>query len=245
MFSLLRKGLVYNNVSPDIVEHDLDIDADQWSYDGRDVYRGSIDPEYLKHNLNVYWLYDDDSKRIGLAEHDPDDVVVFKSLWFYDNPYATLFQDSSWKSTSTTLWSRLSNEAYQDCLDTDFKMVSLQALNSGTLLMTPEMLINKPDLYTCIKCNKKSLMAKDNCPEALVSILEFSQFSILFLDDDFVVYEKSTLPQQQLDASEQEQLELLNESPVLVESLDAETLLAENHQPEENVQEQHPHRPLH
>jgi hypothetical protein len=233
MFSILRKGLIYINLSSDIVEHDLDIDADQWSYDGKDVYRGSVDPEYLKHNLNVYWLYDDDSKRIGLAEHDPDDRVIFKSLWFYDNPYATLFQDNSWKSTSTTLWSRLSNEAYQDCLDTDFKTVSIQALNSGTLLITPEILINKPDLYTCEKCNKKSLMANDNCRQALISDLDFNQFSILFLDDDFVIYEKSTLLQQPLDASEQEQPEEQQTSPDLQESMDAQTLLAETPQPEQ------------
>jgi hypothetical protein len=231
MFSILRKGLVYTNLSSDIVEHDLDIDADQWSYDGKDVYRGSVDPEYLANDLNVYWLYDDDSKRIGLAEHDPNDPVVFKSLWFYDNPYATLFQDSLWKSTSTTLWSKLSNEAYQDCLDADFKTVSLQALNSGILLITPDMLANKPDLYTCEKCKKKSLMASDNCQQASVSVLDFKQFSILFLDDDFVIYEKSTPPQPQPDASEQEQPEEQQTSPAQQESTDAQTLQAENHQP--------------
>jgi len=229
MFSSLCKGLVYTNLSSDIVEHDLDIDADQWSYDGKDVYRGSIDPEYIKHNLNVYWLYDDDSKRIGLAEHDTNDHVLFKSLWFYDNPYATLFQDNSWKSTSTTLWSKLSNEAYQDSLDTDFKMVYQQALNSGTLLITPEMLITKPDLYTCEKCNKKSLMANDNCHEASVSNLDFNQFSILFLDEDFVIYDKSTLIKQQLDASEQEQVELQPELSDQTESMDAQILLVETH----------------
>ena len=67
MLSVLRKGLVYNNISTDIVEHDLDVDADQWSYDGKDVYRGSVDPEYLSKDLNVYWLYNDNLKRVGLA----------------------------------------------------------------------------------------------------------------------------------------------------------------------------------
>lgn len=229
MFSLLRKGLVYTNLSSDIVEHDLDIDADQWSYDGKDVYRGSIDPEYLKYNLNVYWLYDDDSKRIGLAEHDPDDRVIFKSLWFYDNPFATLFQDSSWKSTGGTLWSKLSNEAYQDCLDTDFKFVSIQSINSGVLLVTPDMLINKPQLYTCEKCNKKTLMASDSCHQASVSILDFNQFSILFLDDDFVIYEKTTLLQQQPDASEQEQTEEQQTLTAQPEYLDVQTQQVENH----------------
>lgn len=235
MFSLLRKGLIYKNVSSDIVEHDLDIDADQWSYDEKDVYRGSLDPEYLSHNLNVYWLYDDDSKRIGLAEHDADDPVLFKSLWFHDNSYATLFQDNSWKSTNTTLWSKLSNEAYQDCLDTDFKTVSHKALNSGILLVTPDMLINKPDLYTCKVCSKKSLMASDNCHEALISNLDFSQFSILFLDDDFVVYEKST---RQPDASEQVQQGELEQSTDLPESLDAATPLED---PLQQLPLQEPH----
>jgi hypothetical protein len=233
MFSVLRKGIVYTNLSSDIVEHDLDIDADQWSYDGKDVYRGSVDSEYLKHNLNVFWLYDDDSKRVGLAEHESDDPASFKALWFHDNPYATLFQDSLWKSTGTTLWSMLSNEAYQDCLDTDFKTVTYQALNSGVLLITPEMLINKPVLYTCEKCNKKSLVASDNCHQATVSDLVFSQFSILFLDDDFVIYKKTTeLPQQQLDASDQEQQEEQTTLPDQQALTDAQTQPAESHQAE-------------
>jgi len=46
MFSLLRKGLVYKDISPDILEHDEDIDADQWVYDDREVYRGRFDPIY-------------------------------------------------------------------------------------------------------------------------------------------------------------------------------------------------------
>ena len=95
MFSRLRSGLIYKNVSSNIVEHDVDIDVHQWSYDSKDVYRGSIDPEYISESLNVYWLYNDDSMRIGLAEHEADHAAVFETLWFHDNPYATLFQDLS------------------------------------------------------------------------------------------------------------------------------------------------------
>jgi hypothetical protein len=221
MFSVIRKGLLYENLSSDIVEHDLDIDADQWCYDGKDVYRGSIDPDYVKHNLNVYWLYDDDSKRVGLAEHDVNDASIFKPLWFYNNPYATLFQDDSWKPTGTTLWSKMSNEAYQDCLDTDFKNVTNQSLIGNTLLVTPKMLISKPNLYICEKCSKKSLMADDNCQHASVSDLDFNKFSILFLDDDFVLYQK-VVSTQQLDASEQVQPESQNVSPDQPELKDAE-----------------------
>jgi hypothetical protein len=227
MFSLLRKGLIYRNTSSDIVEHDLDIEADQWSYDGKDVYRGSLDSEYMDHKLNVYWLYDDNSKRVGLAEHDVDEPEVFKALWFRENPYAMLYQDDSWKSTEKTLWSKLSNEAYQDCLENDFTTVSDLALNSGILLITPELLINNPDLYSCEKCGKKSLIKSNVCSTASASVLDFSQFSILFLDDNFVIYEKAVL-MQPCDASVPELQEVPAESP---------------DQPESSVEE-HPQLPL-
>ena len=207
MFSILRKGLVYKNISQDIVEHDLDIDVDQWSYDQKDVYRGSIDPEYLSHKLNVYWLYDDDSMRIGLAEHESDDPAVFKALWFYDNIYATLFQEPEWKCTNETLWSKFSNEAYQDLLEDDFKTVSDVCLNSGRLLVTPSMLIEKPDIFECELCSKKTLTKSKSCSIASASSLDFSKFSVLFLDDDFVIYSKSSLEvQPPHDACEQEPL---------------------------------------
>ena len=54
MFSLLRKGLVYRDISPDILEHDEDIDADQWVYDDKEVYRGRFDPRYTEHNLKYH-----------------------------------------------------------------------------------------------------------------------------------------------------------------------------------------------
>jgi hypothetical protein len=203
MFSILRKGLVYKNISQDIVEHDLDIDVDQWCYDQKDVYRGSIDPDYVSHKLNVYWLYDDYSRRVGLAEHDAEDPAVFKALWFYDNPYATLFQDTMWNCTNETLWSKISTEAYQDLLEDDFKNVSDVCLNSGRLLITPKMLIESPDIFECELCGKKSLTKPKSCSVVSTSSLDFSQFSVFFLDDDFVIYSKpSSEAQQQPDACE-------------------------------------------
>ena len=231
MFSLLRKGLIYKNISSDIVEHDLDVEADQWSYDGKDVYRGSMDSDYMDHKLNVYWLYDDNSKRVGLAEHDVDEPEIFKALWFRANPYAMLYQDDTWKSTEATLWSKLSNEAYQDCLENDFNSVSDLALSSGTLLVTPELIINHPDVYSCEKCGKKSLIKSNVCSTASGSILDFNQFSILFLDDNFVMYEKAVT--QPCDASSQELQE------PLAESTDREELSGEQshqHQPPSSEQ---------
>ena len=236
MFSVLRKGLVYQNISSDIVEHDLDMDADQWSYDNRDVYRGAIDSEYVSHGLNVHWLYDDNSMRIGLAEHDSSDPANFAVLWFYDNPFATLFQDNAWKSSGTTLWSKLSNEAYQDCLESDFKCVSDLALSSGVVLMTPSMIVKKPDLYTCEVCGKKSLIKSNVCSTVSISDLDFSQFSILFLDDDFVLYDKPTPPLQH-DASVQEQPKVQQSSPGPEEFPDAVT--PQPQEPPEPQEESH------
>jgi hypothetical protein len=205
MFSRLRTGLLYP-VSTDVVEHDLDIDADQWSYNDRDVYRGSLDSKYLKDDLNVYWLYDDNSMRVGLVEHETKSPEVFQALWFYDNPFATLLQDESWKSEEKTLWSKLSNEAYQDCLENDFKDVADMALNSGILLVTPQRLIEKPKIYKCEICNKKSLTQR--CPNSMVSNEEYS---ILFVDEDFVIYSKQpsdasaeVLQEEQTPSADQE-----------------------------------------
>jgi len=204
MFSLLRKGLLYENISSDITEHDLENDADSWVYDGREVFRGSIDPEYIQHGLNSYWLYDDNSLRIGLAEHESNSPEIFKVLWIYENPYATLFQDTNWKCMEKTLWSKLSDEAYQDCLENGFQSVSDIALQSNVLLVTPKMLITPPKLHVCEKCKTKTLLPKNMCSGSSHSILDFNDFSVLFLDDDYVLYEKVT-DSRQSDACEQEQ----------------------------------------
>lgn len=189
MFSILRKGLLYTDISPDIVEHDEDMDGDLWNYDGVDVYRGTFDPDYVSQGLLVYSLYDDNSKRIGLAEHEMDSPEVYKALWVRDTPFGTLLQEDGWKSKNVTLWSMLSNEAYQDCLESDFKHVSDWALQSGKLLITPSMLANKPCIYTCPSCGKKSLSEISDCKSVEKTVLDFNQFSVLFLDDLFVIHE--------------------------------------------------------
>lgn len=199
MFSKLRKNIVYTDISSDIIEHDEDMDGELWNYDDIDVYRGSFDPRYTCEGLHVYWLYDDNLKRVGLAEHEIDSPEVYKVLWFRDTPFGTLFQEDGWISKNSTLWSLLSNEAYQDCIEDDFKSVQDWALRSGTLLMTPKMCIQKPKVYTCTTCGKKSLSELKNCLAVETTDLEFSQFSILFLDDSFVLYEApkdSTVHQQ-------------------------------------------------
>lgn len=190
MFSILRKGLIYKDISPDILEHDEDIDADQWVYDDKEVYRGSFDPRYTEHNLNVYWLYDDNLNRIGLAEHEADNQAEYKALWFYSNPFATLYQDENWKSKEKTIWSLMSNDAYQDCLEDDFETVFDRCLTSKYRLVTPEFLIHPPIIYECSKCGKKSLKKLKNCTD-VIETPYFSDSNLLFIDDSFVIYEKS------------------------------------------------------
>lgn len=185
MFSQLRKNLLYTDISSDIVEHDEDMDGDLWDYDGTEVYRGSFDPKYTKNDLQVYWLYDDNSKRVGLAEHDINNPEIFKALWFRDTPFGTLFQEDGWSSKNSTLWSMLSNEAYQDCLEDDFKSVQDWALQSGKLLVTPDMLLSSVRVYECETCGKKSFSNSSTCKNMKEAVF---QFSILFLDDSFVLY---------------------------------------------------------
>jgi len=212
MFSILRKGLVYKDISPDILEHDEDIDADQWVYDEKDVYRGRFDPRYTEHNLNVYWLYDDNLNRVGLAEHNADNQAEYKALWFYENPFATLYQDESWVSKNKTLWSMMSNDAYQDCLEDDFVTVFDRCLSSKYRLVTPDFLSNPPTLYECTKCGKKSLKKLKNC----VDVLETSYFTsdLLFVDDSFVLYERSTSQQHASYEREQQPQEQVQEQPL-------------------------------
>lgn len=203
MFSKLRKGLVYDDISPDILEHDEDIDADQWVYDDIEVYRGRFDPRYTEHNLNVYWLYDDNLNRVGLAEHEADNQAEYKALWFKPNSFATLYQDDNWVSKDKTIWSMMNNEAYQDCLEDDFNSVFDRCLTSKYRLVTPEFLINPPTIYECTKCGKKSLNKLKNC-SSVIETSYFSNSNFIFIDDSFVIHEKST-DQLQTASYEQEQ----------------------------------------
>ena len=219
MFSILRKGLVYKDISPEIVDHDQDIDSDLWEYDGKDVYRGVQDPKYSKYDLNVYWLYDEKLNKVGLAEHESDEPQIYAVLWIYDNPFATLFQDESWKSKKVTLWSMLSNEAYQDCLEDDFETIFDRCLSSKYRIVTPSILIEKPVVYCCNTCGKKSMKKPKNCTN--VSTEPYLQFkNLLFVDEYFVIHQQLT---EQLHVSSEEQQELKQESADPQELKDAES----------------------
>lgn len=218
MYSILRPELLYKNLSTDIVEHDDDIEVYKWEYDGQDVYRGSLDTQYMKYNLNVYSLYDENLKRVGIVEHDADELEIYEVLWFYDNPFARFYQNPEWKSSGKTVWSMISSDAYQDCLEDDFKTVVERCLSSKYRLVTPEMLIDPPTVYTCTSCGKCSLSPLKKCK----SVEESSYFSgtnYLYVDDSFIIYDPPSDHQQPSASYEQEQTEPQEspEQPVLPE----------------------------
>jgi len=209
MLSRLRKGLIYTDTDPDVLDHDDDMDAEMYTYEKRQVYRGRYDPRYIVEDLDVHWLYDDNSKRVGLVEYESANFSIFSVLWYYDNPYATLLQNPEWKSQDKTLWSMFSNEAYQDCLEDDFKTVIQRSLGSPYHLVFPSTLGKPYEYYECEKCGKKTLSLEDNCP-TVKKVLP-SSYSILFLDDSFILYNapKDFITMKEQPVACEEQVEVL------------------------------------
>lgn len=210
MYSILRPELLYTNLSPDVVEHDDDIEVYPWEFDGREVYRGSYDPQYMKYNLNVYSLYDENLKRVGLVEHDADELELYEVLWFYDNPFARFYQNPEWKSTGRTLWSMISSEVYQDLLEDDFKTVIDRSLSSSYRIVTADMLIHPPTVYECSSCGKKSTTPLKSCKSVTESPY-FSVKKLLYVDDSFVIYQPPNDHQPPCASFAQEQEEPLQE----------------------------------
>ena len=159
MLSRLR-SLIYTDIDPDVLDHDDDLDAELYTYDGREVYRGRYDPRYTSVDLDVHWLYDDNGKRVGLAEYDSNDFSKNSVLWYRDNTWSTLLQEH-WKSQEKTLWSMMSNEAYQDCLEDDFETVVERTKDGPYCLVFPNDVLK----------SKKT------------------ELPVLFLDDSFILYD--------------------------------------------------------
>jgi hypothetical protein len=187
MFSSLRPELVYTDVSPDICEHDEDIDAEEWSYEGRLVYKGALDVSYRKHNLDVYWLYDEVPNRVGLAEHDSDDHSTFRTLWFRDDIYSTLLQED-WITDNKTVWSLMSPEAYQDF--SNLSPIDLAIASNGKIIIPEFLMKGVPDVYECSNCNRTSLLPI-TCRDAVKKKLPINSQS-LFIDESFIIYKPST-----------------------------------------------------
>ena len=225
MFSSIQPTFVYTDISSDITENDLDVVADTWDIEGREVYRGTRDPRYT--HASVFWLYDDNLERVGCVEHSLQDHADMRVLWFQESEFGTLLQEN-W-TVEDDLWSKLPRHVFDRFLNEGWTtpMSFLEHCLQGPMrIVTPDMLIHLPIVYTCSKCGRRSLKNKDTC-ETTASILDFpDKEKVFFLDTDFVVHTPpsgssvwSRLQPQHVGGSsqqvlEQEPLESLQREPI-------------------------------
>lgn len=175
MFSLLRSTLVYTDISEDVAEHDEDFDANEWSYQDKEVYRGSLDTSYGKYSIDVYWLYDENLNRVGLAEHESDNHAIFEVLWFKDTPYGTLLQEDWTRGES--IFTLMTAEAYQDSTDSDV------LLKGSSRIVLPKYLIHEfPTVYECA-CTLS--FSPNSCIQTKKKVRVTEP---IFIDDYFIMY---------------------------------------------------------
>jgi hypothetical protein len=179
MLSVRNPGVVYP-VSEDISETDLNTDVDEYTYDGKTVYRGNLDPTYSTDSVSVFWLYDEGSKRVGCAEHVGEEHTC---LWFGDTPFGTLLQED-WRAMTETVWSLLSQPAYEDCMRFGWKTPADLAMRTSLALITPSDIVNgvvQPD-----RCQRCLNIRQKGCVSA--EPYRFDVYSTIFVDDDGVLY---------------------------------------------------------
>lgn len=187
MYSRINPNVIYQDTSPDVTEHDIDVVSDLWSMDGRDVYRGARDPRYT--HANVYWLYNQDLERVGCCEHDREDHGRFHLLWFYESPFATLLQEDGW-TTHDDIWSLLPKHVCEQFFNEGWTTpVSFleHCLYGPMRVLTPDMVVNLPNVYTCPKCERRSLVSSRCMTEASILTLP-DKAKTYFVDDDFIVH---------------------------------------------------------
>ena len=187
MESKLDPAIVYENTDLGITEHDIDVVSEMWEMDGREVYRGVRDPEYT--HANVYWLYSENLERVGLVEHSKLDHAVFHVLWYHDSEFATLLQEEwtsdkdLWSVFSRTVFDRFINEGW-----TTTDAVLEQCLHGPVRIMTVDMILERPLVYTCAKCGRKSLKSDPRCDMTSAPLDLPEKEKVLFVDDDLVVH---------------------------------------------------------
>ena len=174
MYSLLEPSLLYEDLSPDVIENDEDHEASEWEYSNKLVFRGALDTQYISKGLDVYSLYNEESERIGIVEHRSENHAEFKVLWFSENPWNTLFQEE-WKQ-GLSVYSLLSPEAYEDSTDLDI------LLKGHERLVLPKYIYQGfPSVYEC-KCSL-SFSKTRNCQTKKKVLRE-----PIFIDDSFIIY---------------------------------------------------------
>lgn len=187
MFSQLDPTFVYTDVSSDITEHDLDIVADTWDVEGREVYRGVRDNRYT--HASVFWLYDDNLERVGCAEHNPTDTRV---LWFRDSEFGTLLQED-W-AVDEDIWSKFPRHVFDRFLNegwTTPRKVLEQCLNGPMRIVTLDMIRALPMVYTCSKCGDRSLENRGTCTTTAAALDFPEKEKVFFVDSDCLVHSPS------------------------------------------------------
>jgi hypothetical protein len=189
MFSRLVPGFLYEDVTSDITECDVDVVSDLWEMDGREVYRGTRDPRYT--HANVYWLYDVDLKRVGCSEHSLKDHGDFRLLWTQESEFATLFQEDGW-TIGNDLWSSLPQHVFDRAMNEGWTTPDafLEHCLYGPLrLVTIESLLTPQMVYTCKDCGRRSLSEYRGCPRAEPAPITYpAKEKIFFVDDDLRVH---------------------------------------------------------
>lgn len=190
MYSCLDPSVLYSDTSSDITENDVNVISDLWNMDGREVYRGSRDPSYT--HANVYWLYDEDLTRVGLCEHALDDHANVRCLWFRDSEFATLLQEDGW-TVGSDIWSTLPRHVYEQFFQEGW--TSMESLREHTVrgklrVITPDMLIKMPPVYSCNTCKKVSCRPF-TCGTARPLDLPHIE-KVVFLDNDFLIHTPPT-----------------------------------------------------
>lgn len=187
MESKIDPGFVYEDTELGITENDIDLLSDLWEMDGREVYRGSLDPRYS--HANVYWLYGENLERVGLVEHSKIDHAVFHLLWYQDSEFGTLLQED-W-TTEDDLWSKLPRTVFDRFVNEGWTAVDSfleQCLYGPVRIVTPDILQKIPSVYTCSTCKRKSLKPIAGC-QMTSAPLDFPvKEKLFFVDTDFVVH---------------------------------------------------------
>ena len=184
---MFSSRFLYSDVSSDITENDIDVVSDLWNIDGRDVYRGSRDPRYT--HANVYWLYDEDLQRVGCSEHSLTDHADFEVLWFHECEFATLLQEEGWNPRGD-IWSHLPKHAFSKFVNEDWTTPEAfleKCLYGDVRVVTPQMVIERPMVYSCPSCGTRSL--RKTCATSVVAPLDFpNKEKVFFVDLDMIVY---------------------------------------------------------
>lgn len=186
MYSILNPNVVYQDTSPDVTEHDIDVVSDLWDIDGREVYRGARDPRYT--HANVYWLYNEDLERVGCAEHNKKDQADFRVLWFRESEFGTLLQED-W-TIGETVWSHFPRQVFERAINegwTNPKDLLERCLYGPVRVFTWQDVVQLPVVYACSKCRLKSLQPiKCSTEKAVVEVPDRSK--VYFIDSDLMVH---------------------------------------------------------